>query len=120
MSGFPSVLEVVETRDAGAVRVRLRGELDLATSPLVQGRLGELGACREPTLLDLEELTFIDASGIGLVVTAAQAAARDGWLFAITPGSDPVRRLFEIVGLDDGQLPIKRSTAGRAIAARLR
>lgn len=107
MSGFPPVLEVVETRDAGRVHLRLRGELDLATAPPVAGRLRELGARREPLLLDLEELTFIDASGLRLVVTAAQAAARDGWVFAITPGSDPVRRLFEIVGLHDGRLPIE-------------
>jgi anti-anti-sigma regulatory factor len=29
-------------------------------------------------LLDLEELTFIGASGVRLVLTTAQAAARDG------------------------------------------
>jgi anti-anti-sigma factor len=110
VSNHPPALEVVETRDAGRVRVQLRGELDMATAPAVADRLRDLGARGEPLLLDLDELTFFDASGIRLVLTAAHDAARDGRVFAITPGSDPVRRLFELVELD-GQLPIMRSAA---------
>jgi anti-anti-sigma factor len=100
----------LEVRDAGRVRVRLRGELDLATVPVVAGRLRDLGARGEPVLLDLDELAFMDASGIRLMLTAARAAARDGWTFAVTPGSDAVRRLFEMLGLDT-ELPIERSAA---------
>jgi anti-anti-sigma factor len=110
LSSHPPVLELFEVRYAGRVRVRLRGELDLATAPLVAGRLKDLGARGEAVLLDLDELAFMDASGIRLVLTAARAAASDGWAFAVTPGSDAVRRLFEVVGLDV-ELPIERSAA---------
>jgi anti-anti-sigma factor len=108
LSSHPPIFEMIEVRDAGRVRVRLRGELDLATAPVVENRLRELGARGEPVLLDLDALTFIDASGIRLLLTAAEAAARDGWVFAITQGSEPVRRLFEMLTLD-AQLPIDRS-----------
>ena len=110
LSSHLPVLELFEVRDAGRVRVRLRGELDLATAPLVAGRLRDLGGRGEPVLLDLDELAFMDASGIRLVLTAARAAARGGWAFAVTPGSHAVRRLFEVVGLDT-ELPIERSAA---------
>jgi anti-sigma B factor antagonist len=110
LSSHSPVLELFEAHDVGRVRVRLRGELDLATAPLVAGRLRDLAARGEPVLLDLDGLAFMDASGIRLVLTAARAAEHDGWAFAVTPGSDAVRRLFEVVGLDT-ELPIERSAA---------
>lgn len=55
-------------------------------------------------LLDLDELSFIDAKGARLVVEAAESARRDGWSFAITPGSSPVRRLFALLEIAD-ELP---------------
>jgi hypothetical protein len=44
LSRYSPVLEVVEIRDAGRLRLGLRGELDLSTGPLVAGRLRELEA----------------------------------------------------------------------------
>jgi anti-anti-sigma factor len=102
-------LEVSEVRDAGRVRVRLRGELDLAGAPAVAERLRGLRARHEPVLLDLDELAFIDMSGLRVVMTAAEEASQDGWAFAITRGSAPVRRLIELVHLD-GQLPLDGSS----------
>ena len=52
-------------------------------------------------LLDLDGLTFIDAKGARLVADAAEASRRDGFSFAITPGSRPVRRLFELLEIAD-------------------
>jgi anti-anti-sigma factor len=52
-------------------------------------------------VLDLDDLAFIDAKGARLVVEAAESARRDGWSFAITPGSRPVRRLFQLLEVAD-------------------
>jgi anti-anti-sigma factor len=51
-------------------------------------------------LLDLDGLTFIDASGVRLVLAAAEDSRRDGWAFAVTHGSRQVRRVFVLLGLD--------------------
>jgi anti-anti-sigma factor len=102
------LLEVVEVRDAGTVRVRLRGELDLASAPTVTDCLRRLQDRGEQVVLDLDELTFIDMSGLRVLLTAAESASRDGWAFAVTRGSGPVRRLITLVRLD-GQLPIDGS-----------
>ena len=52
-------------------------------------------------VLDLDDLVFMDAKGARLVVEAAESARRDGWSFAITPGSPPVRRLFQLLEVAD-------------------
>ena len=105
MSNEKPLLEVTEVRDAQAVRVRLRGELDLAGAPTVTDCLRRLQDRGERVLLDLDELTFIDMSGLRVVLAAAESASRDGWTFAVTRGSPPVRRLIALVRLD-GQLPV--------------
>jgi anti-anti-sigma factor len=101
-------LEVIEVSDAGTVRVRLRGELDLAGVPLVTDRLRRLQDRGQRVVLDLDELTFIDMSGLRMVLTVAASASRDGWAFAVTRGSAPVRRLLTLVRFD-GQLPVDGS-----------
>jgi anti-anti-sigma factor len=55
---------------------------------------------RAVVLLDLDELAFIDAAGLRVVLPAAQAARNDRWELTVTRGSAPVRRLFELLGVD--------------------
>jgi anti-sigma B factor antagonist len=99
------VLDVIELPERAGVRVRLRGELDLATAELLANRLRALRERRATVLLDLDELEFIDACGLRVVLTAAEDARNDGWAFTVTRGSAPVRRLFVLLGIDK-QLPL--------------
>jgi len=98
-------LEIIEVLDAGRVRVCLRGELDLASGPRLGEVLRRLRERRESVLLDLDELSFIDMSGLRVVLAAAEHAARDGGGFAVTRGSSQVRRLIALVR-PDGDLPL--------------
>jgi anti-anti-sigma factor len=100
LHGDQSPLEVLVAREGTRTRVQLRGELDIATVGAVANRLAALRERRETVLLDLDELTFIDASGIRLVVDAAEDSRRDGWAFAVTHGSWPVRRVLQLLELD--------------------
>jgi anti-sigma B factor antagonist len=97
-------LEVVESREDTRTRVRLRGELDIVTAPAVARHLAVLRERHESVLLDLDGLTFFDASGVRLVLAAAEESRRDGWSFSVTRGSRPVRRVFQALELD-GHLP---------------
>jgi anti-anti-sigma factor len=98
------LLEVTEVREAGGTRVRLRGELDLAGVAAVNEVLRRHSEQRERVVLDVDELAFIDMSGIRMVVQAAADAERDGWAFSVTPGSPAVRRLVALVDLDGRSL----------------
>jgi anti-sigma B factor antagonist len=88
--------------DRERVIVALDGELDIASIDVVQPALAELHAARWASLvLDLRELTFIDSTGLWLLLAAEREAQRVGGEFAIVDGSPAVARLLEIVGLSD-------------------
>lgn len=94
-------LNIEEKREAGAVRLLLTGELDLASAPELQGRLDELRA--EPTnvRLDLSKLEFIDSTGVHLLIGALQRSRADGWRLEVDPNVPPaVMRLLRLVHLD--------------------
>jgi anti-sigma B factor antagonist len=97
---LPAAFEVIELHEGARVRVRLRGELDIATADLVADRLRRLRERHAAVLLDLDELDFIDAGGLRMVLIAADDARNDGWAFTVTRGSPAVRRLFELLDVD--------------------
>ena len=84
------------------VRLALAGEFDLSNAPQVEEALKEIDD-ESPALLvlDLRELTFMDSTGLRVMV-AADARARDNSRrLAVVQGPEPVHRVFRITGLDD-------------------
>jgi anti-sigma B factor antagonist len=77
--------------------VALGGELDLANAPALDGVLerpevaGAVGI-----VLDLQELQFLDSSGLRAILRAQRLADRRGQGFAVTEGSGQVQRLLSI------------------------
>jgi anti-sigma B factor antagonist len=98
-------LTIEERRHDGTVVLTLRGELDLASADVVSARLDELRAAGVPALLDIDELDFMDSSGLRLVLDAAEASDASGWGFSLTHGPEQVRRLFESTCVTE-RLPI--------------
>jgi anti-sigma B factor antagonist len=84
------------------MRVRPVGEIDMATVGSVRHKIAECVAegC-ERVLLDLQGVTFMDSSGVHLVVDADTAARAAGWELLIIEGPWQVQRVFEITGLRD-------------------
>ena len=76
------------------------GELDLSTADQVWETLEELrDAGFDRIVLDLRELTFMDSSGLHLIVRAREAAGEKGFDFALIDGNDPVCRILDLTGL---------------------
>jgi anti-sigma B factor antagonist len=94
----PFRCEVIPDRDA--VRVKPIGELDMATVEQVARPLRELRAVgfRE-IVLDLSELSFIDSSGIKMILDARDASLENGTGLKVLPGPPAVQRAFEVTGL---------------------
>ena len=79
----------------------LSGELDMAVVGQVDQALLPVEARRPPVLLlDLRDLTFMDSSGLRLVLEADLRARRDGRRLVVVRGPDPVHRVFTVTALD--------------------
>jgi anti-anti-sigma factor len=93
--------EMTERREGDTVVLTLVGELDLASVGSVQQRLAELRDAGSPVILDLDQLTFMDSTGIRMLLSACQDADAHEWKFQVTRGSGRVRHLLTVVQIAD-------------------
>jgi anti-sigma B factor antagonist len=92
--------------------LELVGELDVAQEARVREAVKQvLDAQPECLVLDLSRLSFIDSTGIGIVIGVKKAAERDGVRLVICRGPLAVQRVFELTGLTSS-LPFVPSTGG--------
>jgi anti-anti-sigma factor len=82
------------------VVLTLRGELDLASVEALQEQLNRVMRGREAVAIDLSGLTFIDSSGLRMLVRAEQELRASGGRLVLVPGPRAVHRTFELTGLD--------------------
>jgi anti-anti-sigma factor len=84
------------------VRLALAGEFDLSNAAQVEDALKEIEHEHPPLLvLDLRELTFMDSTGLRVMVSADARARDDSRRLAVVQGPESVHRVFRITGLDD-------------------
>jgi anti-sigma B factor antagonist len=82
--------------------VRPVGELDLDTEPQLEQAIAAVREQGAPRLvLDLRELTFMDSTGLRLVIRWDTAAREQGFEFAIVRGPDVVQRVVRLTGMED-------------------
>jgi anti-sigma B factor antagonist len=80
-----------------AVRIRPVGELDIATVPLVEDHLAGCAAAGFKQLtLDLRALSFLDATGLRLILLWNAKSRTDGFAYRLIAGAPPVQRLFAL------------------------
>ena len=79
----------------------LEGEIDLHVSPRIAASLREMIAKKPAQLLvDLSRVTYVDSSGLAVLIEAMQSIAQQGGKFGIVGMQAPVRSIFEIARLD--------------------
>lgn len=84
----------------GTVLIRMRGELDLATVGQLRDEIERtFTAPRQRLVLDCRELTFMDSTGVTLMLSLHRAAGRDGLHFMVAPGDGAARALLQLTGL---------------------
>ena len=84
----------------GALHVMPRGEIDLATAPLLQEAVERDHDSRDDVILDLREVAFMDTSGLRYVLALNDAAERQGFGLRLVKGPSAVQRVFEVSGLE--------------------
>ena len=86
----------------GVVLVRMPAEVDLATAPALRDELlGPLDRDGVHLVVDARDVTFMDSSGVNVLVRARERAAALGGSLHVVTGSSGVRRVLEITGLDE-------------------
>jgi anti-anti-sigma factor len=80
--------------------VSVSGELDVASSQVLERQLMELQDV-DLVVIDLRGLTFIDSTGLGVLVRAHQRAVEIGNRVALVRGNGQVNRLLTLTGLDE-------------------
>ena len=84
-----------------SLTVVIAGELDHCAAPQIRQRLDDL--LTDPTVthltLDLENLTFMDSSGIGVLLGRLRALQMRGGTMSVKNMQPPVEKLFRLSGL---------------------
>ena len=104
--GSDSLFDIrVESRN-GVARVAVVGELDMATASTLGDEI--VGAERDGVrnvMLDVRDVSFVDSSGLHVMVQAWQRAQLNGHGFVVVGASRAARRLCDVAGtaflLDD-------------------
>jgi anti-anti-sigma factor len=93
-------LRIETRRDSGRTTLALSGELDMASAEVLQKALASDDLQGEQTIvLDLQQLEFIDSTGLRSILAALERCRERHQEFAITPGSEQVQRLLRITGV---------------------
>jgi anti-anti-sigma factor len=89
-------MRVEVRREEDRVVLSVRGELDLASAPVLEREIEAVERDSPALVLDLEDLEFIDSTGLRVILAAHEHSHKQGQEFAVTRGSRQIQRLLDI------------------------
>ena len=93
-------IDIKAENDGDALIFRLRGSLDIATSPSVRAALNEAAdEGKHNIVVDLTELQFIDSTGLSALIAGRRRAVEHGGRVALVAREGAILRLLNITGL---------------------
>jgi anti-anti-sigma factor len=101
-------LTVQVREERGHVIAAVAGEIDIATVAQLRERLFALAERGRPLVADLDQVSFIDAVGLGALAGAARRAAEHGASLQVVCAQPHIWRLFRVTGLDS-RIPLART-----------
>jgi anti-anti-sigma factor len=104
---------VTLTRRSGRTTVAVKGEIDLSNRGELARALSTALSRSEPIELDLTQVAFMDATGIQIVVEAADRAEAEELPLTVRVGQI-AERLFVLTGIDSRLSMIRGHGAGDA------
>jgi anti-anti-sigma factor len=102
-AGGEAVSSLIDRPQGSRVhRLRLAGELDVATGPDQFLRIIEAGPeAGDSVELDFSDVTFIDSSGVAMLMKAQSYLAGGGCRLVLTNLSSSAHRLLDMLGLNE-------------------
>jgi anti-anti-sigma factor len=102
VAGEVDHLQIAVRQERDRVVLGLSGELDLASAPLLQSEIERAEkADTSVVVLDLQELRFVDSTGLRIILSAHERSEERGHEFAVTRGSQQVQRILALTGLGE-------------------
>ena len=102
---FPHALQLelaYQVAGDGKATVRVTGELDIATADQAYAYLRDVVDSQAgPVTMNLAELTFCDAAGLGVLARVAGYAKRSGRSLKLTAARPSLLRIMRITGMDE-------------------
>ena len=93
-------IDIRSEHNGDAVVFKLRGSLDIATSPSVRAALLEAAnEGKHEIIVDLTHLEFLDSTGLGALIGAHRRALEHGGRVRLIVSDGPISRLLNITGL---------------------
>ena len=93
-------IDIKSENQGDTIIYRLRGSLDLATSPSVRAALMEAATeGKHDIIVDLTHLEFLDSTGLGALIGAHRRALEHGGAVRLAVGEGAIARLLNITGL---------------------
>jgi anti-sigma B factor antagonist len=94
--------DVEVTQEGPAALIAVSGEVDLSTSPKLRTACMDAAQAGATTVrIDLGNVTFLDSSGISVLVQAQKRLESEGSALVLHRVSGQTRRVLDIAGLND-------------------
>ena len=91
----------IETSEAGGHLVlAVRGDVDIATAPVLRERLTQVLANPRSVIVDLDGVGFMDSTGLGVLVAAYNRAVATGAMLVLSRPQRIVRNALRLVQVD--------------------
>jgi anti-anti-sigma factor len=89
------------TQEGGWIVVRVAGDIDMATAPVIGDRLSELRRLGYRNIrIDVALAGFMDLGGLNMLAGAYKSAADLGGTLMVVNATLQVRKVFELAGLE--------------------
>jgi anti-sigma B factor antagonist len=94
-------LRITIDSEGGQRTVRLEGECDLASAPVLREALRPMVPPEVyEVVIDASELEFIDSTGLGVILGAHRRLKESGGVLKIAGAKGGVQRVLRVTGLD--------------------
>ncbi|HWC85104.1 MAG TPA: STAS domain-containing protein [Solirubrobacteraceae bacterium] len=97
----PTEFTITQRATEAGVTLKVAGELDLSTGPVLRESVERVRHGVRALTLDLSDLAFMDSTGLRLLIELDQRAKREDWTLALVrPRYDAADEVLRATGAD--------------------
>lgn len=97
----PTEFKITQRATRAGVTLKITGELDLSTGPVLEETIAGLRHELTALTLDLSDLAFMDSTGLRLLIEIDQRAREEEWSLAlIRPEQETAAAVLKATGAD--------------------